>query len=35
MILKLARALDADADELLLLAEKIPDKIRKASSSAP
>jgi hypothetical protein len=28
LIVKLARVLDADADELLLLAEKIPDAIR-------
>lgn len=28
LILKLAHALDADSDELLLLAEKIPDAIR-------
>ncbi len=28
LIVKLARALDADADELLLLAEKIPASIR-------
>ena len=35
MILKLARALDADPDELLLLAEKIPDMIRKRVLQRP
>ena len=35
MILKLARALEADADELLLLAERIPDKIRKRVLQRP
>lgn len=29
LIVRLARALDADSDELLILAEKIPDAIRK------
>lgn len=29
LIVRLARALDADTDELLILAEKIPDAIRK------
>ena len=35
MILKLARALEADPDELLLLAEKIPDLIRKRVLQRP
>ncbi len=35
LILKLARALDADPDELLLLAEKIPDEIRKRVLERP
>jgi transcriptional regulator with XRE-family HTH domain len=35
LILKLARALDADSDELLLLAEKIPDMIRKRVLQRP
>jgi transcriptional regulator with XRE-family HTH domain len=35
MILKLARALDADPDDLLLLAEKIPDIIRKRVLQRP
>ena len=35
MILKLARALDADPDDLLLLAEKIPDMIRKRVLQRP
>ncbi len=35
MILKLARALDEDPDELLLLAEKIPDSIRKRVLQRP
>jgi transcriptional regulator with XRE-family HTH domain len=35
LIVKLARALDADADELLLLAEKIPDTIRKRVLQRP
>ena len=35
MILKLARALDADPDELLLLAKKIPDMIRKRVLQRP
>jgi HTH-type transcriptional regulator, competence development regulator len=35
MILKLANALEADPDELLLLAEKIPDAIRKRVLERP
>jgi hypothetical protein len=35
MILKLARALNADPDELLLLAEKIPDSARKRVLQRP
>jgi HTH-type transcriptional regulator, competence development regulator len=35
LILKLARALDADPDELLLLAEKIPEAIRKRVLQRP
>ena len=35
MILKLALALDADPDELLLLAEKIPEAIRKRVLQRP
>ncbi len=35
MILKLAHALDADPDELLLLAEKIPEAIRKRVLERP
>ncbi len=35
LILKLARVLDADADELLLLAEKIPEAIRKRVLERP
>lgn len=35
LILKLARALDTDSDELLLLAEKIPDAIRKRVLQRP
>src|SRR5438105_11096724 len=35
LILKLARALDADPDELLILAEKIPDAIRKRVLQRP
>jgi len=35
LILKLARALDADPDELLLLAEKIPDAIRQRVLQRP
>ena len=35
LILKLARALGADSDELLLLAEKIPDAIRKRFLQRP
>ncbi len=35
LIVKLARALDADADELLLLAEKIPEAIRKRVLQRP
>jgi transcriptional regulator with XRE-family HTH domain len=35
LIVKLARALDADADELLILAKKIPDAIRKRVLQRP
>jgi transcriptional regulator with XRE-family HTH domain len=35
LILKLAAALDADADELLLLAHKIPEPIRKRVLERP
>src|ERR1700739_2132450 len=35
LILKLAAALDADADELLVMAEKIPPKIRKRVLERP
>lgn len=35
MILKLAKALDADSDELMLLAEKIPDVIRQRILARP
>ncbi len=35
MILKLAHALDADSDELMLLAEKIPDAIRQRVLERP
>jgi transcriptional regulator with XRE-family HTH domain len=35
LIVKLARALEADADELLLLAEKIPASIRKRVLQRP
>jgi len=35
LIVKLARALDADPDELLLLAEKIPNSIRKRVLERP
>jgi transcriptional regulator with XRE-family HTH domain len=35
LIVKLARVLDADADELLLLAEKIPEAIRKRVLERP
>ena len=35
LIIKLASALDADPDDLLLLAEKIPDAIRQRVFSAP
>ena len=35
LIVKLARVLDADADELLLLAEKIPQAIRKRVLERP
>jgi HTH-type transcriptional regulator, competence development regulator len=35
LILKLARALDADPDELLILAEKIPAAIRKRVLQRP
>lgn len=35
LIVKLARVLDADADELLLLAEKIPEAIRKRVQERP
>ena len=35
LILKLASALDADADELLLLAHRIPERIRKRVLERP
>jgi transcriptional regulator with XRE-family HTH domain len=35
LILKLARALEADADELLLLAKKIPESVRKRVIQRP
>jgi transcriptional regulator with XRE-family HTH domain len=35
LIVRLARALDADSDELLILAEKIPDVIRKRVLQRP
>jgi len=35
LIVKLAKALDADPDELLLLAEKIPEAIRKRVLERP
>src|SRR5450432_2593697 len=35
LIIKLARALEADRDELLLLAEKIPDAIRQRVLQRP
>lgn len=35
LILKLAAALDADADELLIMAEKIPPQIRKRVLERP
>ena len=35
LILKLAKALDADADELLILAEKVPGRIRKRVLERP
>lgn len=35
LIRKLAKALDAEADELLLLAEKVPDRIRKRVLERP
>ena len=35
LIVRLARVLDADADELLLLAEKIPEAIRKRVLERP
>ena len=35
MILKLAKALEADPDELMLLAEKIPDAIRQRVLERP
>ncbi len=35
LILKLAAALDADADELLLLAHRIPERIRKRVLERP
>jgi len=35
LIMKLAQALDADSDELLLLAEKIPDAIRQRVLQRP
>ena len=35
LILKLAKALDADADELLIMAKKIPARIRKRVLQRP
>lgn len=35
LIRKLARALDADVDELLLLADKVPDDIRQRVKQRP
>src|SRR4051812_40760290 len=35
LILKLAKALDVDADELLLLAERIPERIKKRVLERP
>ena len=35
LIRKLAKALDADADELLILAKKVPDSIRKRVIQRP
>jgi transcriptional regulator with XRE-family HTH domain len=35
LILKMAKALDADADELLLLAQKIPPQIKKRVLQRP
>lgn len=35
LIVKLAKALDADEDELLILGEKIPDKIRRRVLERP
>jgi transcriptional regulator with XRE-family HTH domain len=35
LIVKLARALDADPDELLILAQKVPDAIRKRVLQRP
>jgi HTH-type transcriptional regulator, competence development regulator len=35
LILKLAKALDADAEELLVLAEKVPGRIRKRVLERP
>src|SRR6516164_6929491 len=35
LILKMAKALDADADELLLLAQKIPPQIKKRVLERP
>src|SRR5438094_204621 len=35
LICRLAKALDADADELLLLAEKIPDQIKRRVLERP
>jgi transcriptional regulator with XRE-family HTH domain len=35
LILKLAKALEADADELLLLAQKIPDQIKRRVIERP
>ena len=35
LILRLAQALDADADELLILAQKIPPKIKKRVLERP
>ncbi len=35
LVVKLAEALEADADELLLLAQKVPEKIRKRVLERP
>ena len=35
LVVKLAEALEADADELLLLAEKVPDRIRRRVLERP